>query len=175
VAPLTQKDLRRLFALLDQELAHAHTDAELFLVGGAVMCLAYDARASTQDVDAVFRPVTEVRAAAQRVAKRAKVPSAWLNDAVKGFMSAQGDFAPFLEFEHLRVLVAQPAYLLAMKCLAYRIGAEFHDEDDIRFLLRLLELRTYEKAMETISQYYPIERFPQKTLYALAELLPGKS
>ena len=175
MAPLTQKDLRRLFTLLDEELAHAQTDAELFLVGGAVMCLAYDVRASTQDVDAVFRPVAEVRAAAHRVGKRAKLPPEWLNDAVKGFMSAQGDFAPFLELQHLRVLVAQPAYLLAMKCLSYRIGAEFHDEDDIRYLLRLLELRTYEKAVEIIAQYYPLERFPQKTLYALAELLPRKS
>jgi hypothetical protein len=175
VAPLTQKDLRRLFTLLDEELARTHTDAELFLVGGAVMCLAYDARASTQDVDAVFRPLAEVRTAAHRVAKRAKVPADWLNDAVKGFMSAQGDFAPFLEHEHLRVLVAQPGYLLAMKCLSYRIGAEFHDEDDIRYLLRLLESPTYEKAVEIIRQYYPLEHFPQKTLYALAELLPRKS
>jgi len=71
-------------------------------------------------------------------------------------------------------MVAQPQYLLAMKCLSYRIGAEFHDEDDIRFLLRLLELRSYDEAVAVISKYYPVEQFPQKTLYALAELLPAK-
>jgi hypothetical protein len=53
-----------------------------------------------------------------------------------------------------------------------RIGAEFHDEEDIRFLLRLLDLRTYAQAVEIISRYYPLGRFPQKTLYALEELLP---
>ena len=42
----------------------------------------------------------------------------------------------------------------------------------MRFLLRLLDLRSYAKALETIGRYYPKERFPQKTLYALAELLP---
>ena len=87
-------------------------------------------------------------------------------------MSAQGDFAPFLERDHLKVMVAQPAYLLAMKCLAMRIGAEFHDEDDIRYLLRHLDVRTYEQATALIAKYYPLERFPPKTLYALAELLP---
>jgi hypothetical protein len=87
-------------------------------------------------------------------------------------MSSRGDFAPFLELEHLRIMTAQPEYLLAMKCLALRIGAEFHDEDDVRYLLRLLEIRTYDNAMAVITKYYPIERFPQKTLYALAELLP---
>ena len=87
-------------------------------------------------------------------------------------MSEQGDFAPFLELEHLRVMVAEPQYLLAMKCLAFRIGAEFHDEDDVRYLLRHLDLRTYDNAVGVITRYYPLEKFPQKTLYALAELLP---
>jgi hypothetical protein len=172
VAPLTQSDLHKLFGLLNEELGRSGTVGELFLVGGAVMCLAYATRPSTMDVDAVFRPPTQVREAAARVAARARVRPDWLNDAVKGFMSAQGDFAPFLELDHLRIMIAQPEYLLAMKCLAMRIGAEFHDEDDVRFLLRLLEVRAYEKAVAIITKYYPLERFPQKTLYALTELLP---
>jgi hypothetical protein len=172
VTALTQADLRRLFDLLNEELRSVGTEGELFLVGGAVMCLAYATRPSTQDVDALFRPPKEIHAAAARVAIRAGVNPDWLNDGVKGFLSAQGDFAPFLELDHLRIMVAQPAYLLAMKCLAMRIGAEFHDEDDIRYLLRHLDLRNYEKAVAVITKYYPLERFPQKTLYALAELLP---
>ena len=171
MAALTPSDIRRLFELLNEELAKSEAHAELFLVGGAVMCMAYDARASTEDVDALFRPSTEVRQAAARVAARAGLNYDWLNDGVKGFMSAQGDFTPFLEMDYLRVMVAQPAYLLAMKCLAMRIGAEFHDEDDIRYLLRHLDVRTYEHATSLISKYYPLERFPQKALYALAELL----
>ena len=109
---------------------------------------------------------------AARVAARSGVPADWLNDAVKDYLSERGEYRPWLESSHLRVMVAQPAYLLAMKCPAFRIGAEFHDEDDVRFLLRLLDLRSYAKALETIGRYYPKERFPQKTLYALAELLP---
>jgi hypothetical protein len=169
---LTQADLRRLFELLNKELRRSGTQGELFLVGGAVMCLAYATRPSTQDVDALFRPPTQVREAAARVAIQAKMKADWLNDAVKGFMSPRGDFAAFLELDHLRIMMARPEYLLAMKCLAMRIGAEFHDEDDIRYLLRLLEVRNYEKAVAIITKYYPLERFPQKTLYALAELLP---
>jgi hypothetical protein len=172
MAPFTQTDLRRLFELLNKELGRSGTQGELFLVGGAVMCLAYSARASSQDVDALFRPPAQVREAAARVAARAKVNPVWLNDAVKEFMSSHGDFAPFLELDHLRIMVAQPEYLLAMKCSAMRIGSEFHDEEDIRYLLRLLEIRTYEKAVAVITKYYPLDRFPQKTLYALAELLP---
>jgi hypothetical protein len=169
---LTQSDLRRLFDLLNEELRRSGTQGELFLVGGAVMCLAYAARPSTQDVAALFRPPTQVREAAARVAVRAKLKVDWLNDGVKGFLSAQGDFTPYLELDHLRIMMAQPEYLLSMKCLAMRIGPEFHDEDDVRYLLRLLEITSYQNAVTVISKYYPLERFPQKTLYALEEILP---
>jgi hypothetical protein len=172
---LAQADIRRLFELLNDELRESGASGELYLVGGAVMCLVYHARPSTADVDAYFRPSSEVRKAAARVAAKARVPENWLNDGVKGYLSAEGDFAPFLELDHLRVMVAQPQYLLAMKCLAMRIGAEFHDEEDVRYLLRLLDVRSYERALEIIGKYYPLERFPQKTLYALEELLPKRS
>jgi hypothetical protein len=171
VAALTQPEIRRLFELLNEELSQAKISGELHVVGGAVMCLAYDARPSTADVDAYFRPPEAVRKAAARVAAKAGIDADWLNDGVKGFISEQADFAPFLELSHLRVMVARPEYLLAMKCLAMRIGAEFHDEQDVRFLLRLLEISSFDQAIAIIAKYYPRERFPQKTLYALEELL----
>ena len=173
--PLTAPQLRRLFSLLNEELAQLGIQGELYLVGGAVMCLAHAARPSTHDVDALFRPALEIRQAAARVAMHARLRADWLNDAVKGYMSEQGEFAPFLELSHLKILVAQPGYLLAMKCLAFRIGAEFHDEDDVRFLIRLLDISSHEQALQVIAAYYPLERYPQKTLYALAELLPPSS
>ncbi len=169
---LTPVEFRRLFAMLNHELRTAGVTGELFLVGGAVMCLAYNARPSTQDADGWFRPAKQVREAAARVALRAHLDPQWLNDGVKGFLSEQGEFTAFLELDHLRVMVAQPEYLLAMKCLAMRIGAEFHDEDDVRYLLRHLDVCSLEQAIAIITRFYPIERFPQKTLYALGELLP---
>lgn len=93
------------------------------------------------------------------------------NDGVKGFLSNRGQFSTFLELNNLKVWIAQADYLLAMKCLAMRIGEEFHDLDDVRYLLRYLNLTRYEDASNIITQYYPLEKFPQKTLYALQELL----
>ena len=70
-------------------------------------------------------------------------------------------------------MCAQAEYLLAMKCLAMRIGEEFHELGDIRYLLRNIDVRSYKQAREIIGRYYPVEQFPQKTLYALEELLAG--
>jgi len=172
MAGLSRSDIRRLFALLNDELRDSSTKGEIYLVGGAVMCIAYGTRPSTNDLDGLFRPAKQIREAAARVAANADITPHWLNDGVKAFMSAHGDFAPFLELDHLRVMVAQPAYLLAMKSLSMRIGAEFHDEDDVRYLLRHLDIQSYEKAISVIEPYYPLEQFPQKALYALGELLP---
>jgi hypothetical protein len=172
VVALTNRDIRRLPGLLNEELRRTGTEGELFLVGGAVMCLAYDAHPSTQDVDGLFRPARQVREAAVRVPVAAGLEPDWLNDGVKGFLSERGEFAVFLELDHLRVMVAQPEYLLAMKCLSLRIGAESHDEDDIRYLLRHLGVGSYEQAVAIGTRFYPLERFPQKTLFALGELLP---
>jgi len=171
VPALAQEDIKRLFELLNEELRQSGTRGELYLVGGAVMCLAYNARQSTADVDALFQPAAEVRKAAARAAAKANLPAEWLNDGVKGYLSREADFAPFLELDHLRIMVARPEYLLAMKCLAMRIGAEFHDEEDVRFLLRVLDIRSYDRAVAVIAKYYPLERFPQKTMHALEELL----
>ena len=166
-------DIVQLFELLNAELEPLDARAEVYLVGGAVMCLALGARDATRDVDAWFRPTTVVREAAARVAARAGVPENWLNDAVKGWLSPRGTFDRFFERSYLQVFVAQPAYLLAMKCVAMRLGEEFHDLDDVRYLLRHLNLTTVRDALAVVTQYFDDAQIPLKTRLALEELIPS--
>lgn len=171
--PPSRHDMGKLFQRLNDELARRQVKGELYLVGGAVMCLVFEARPSTHDLDGYFHPVRAMREAARQVAIDAEVDEHWLNDAVKGFLSPQGDFDTYLELSNLRVLTATPEYLLAMKCLAMRLGAEFHDEADVRFLLRYLNVGNYREALDIVARYYPLERMPQKTLRALEEMFEG--
>jgi len=171
---LSDSDIRRLFELLNEELAAEETHAELYLVGGAVMCLAMGARPSTRAVDGWFQPAARVREAAARAAIRAGVPEHWLNDAVKGWLSPRGEFDRYLERSHLQVFVAQPEYLLALKCMAMRLGEEFHDLDDVRYLLRYLNLTSAEEALAVVTRYFDAAQVPIKTRLALEELLPAQ-
>lgn len=169
---LTRADIRRLLERLNAELATDDVEGELYLVGGAVMCLVLDARPATRDVDALFRPTRLIRQAAARVAAKEGVPETWLNDAVKAFLSPRGDFDPYLERPNLRVFTARPEYLLAMKCASMRLGEEFRDLDDVRYLLRYLNLSTVDAALGIVTRYFEEDALPPTTRLALEELLP---
>lgn len=168
---LTAEKIRELFTLLEAALAGEDVIGEVYVVGGAVMTLAFAARPSTNDVDAVFTPKEVVRRAARRVAREADVDPDWLNDAVKGFLGDRGEFTSWLDLPHLKVFTPVPEYLLAMKCVAFRLGPEFHDEDDVRYLLRYLNLERARDALEIVERYFPREQIPPKTRFALEELL----
>ena len=57
---------------------------EMYVVGGAAIAIAYDARRSTRDIDAVFEPKIAIYEVAGEVGDRLGLPVGWLNDAVKG-------------------------------------------------------------------------------------------
>jgi hypothetical protein len=162
-----------LFDQLNECLADKAVIGEVYVVGGAVMTLAFAARASTNDVDAVFVPKEIVRRLARQVAVDEGIDENWLNDAVKGFLSERGEFSKWLDLPHLKVFMPVPEYLLAMKCIAFRLGPEFHDEDDVRYLLRYLNLERAEDALAIVERFFPRDRIPAKTRFALEELLPG--
>jgi len=81
VSLLSREQIIEALERLDRALGARGTRAELYLVGGAVMCLALDARASTKDVDGWFTEPQAVREAAREVAKEMDLPEDWLNDA----------------------------------------------------------------------------------------------
>jgi hypothetical protein len=128
------------------ELTRRGVSAEMYVVGGAAIALAFDERRSTRDIDAVFEPKTVVYEAAASVGEQRGLPPGWLNDAVKGFLAGEDPAAaPVLDLPGLRCLTASPETLLALKVLAHRVG---EDEADLRLLADELGL---ESAAEVLS------------------------
>jgi predicted nucleotidyltransferase len=152
---------------LDRALGARGTRAELYLVGGAVMCLALDARASTKDVDGWFTEPQAVREAAREVASEMDLPEDWLNDAAKAFVPAGATFERWRSLAHLDISVADERTLLAMKCAAARTE---EDAGDIRTLAARLELRTAADVLDVVTQFYPAERLQVRTRLLIEEL-----
>ena len=135
---LTREAILRALSSLSEELGKQNVTGELCLFG-TVMVLAFTARLSTKDVDALFQTTPLIREIARRIGEEQHLPTDWLNDGVKGFLSARHDVTAgnLPQFPHLRLTMPVPEYLLAMKCMAARIGGtsgEASDIPDIVFL-----------------------------------------
>jgi hypothetical protein len=156
---------------LGKELGREGVRAQIFIVGGAAMALAYSTRRVTRDIDAVFEPKQTVYAAAAKVAEDLGLPDDWLNDAVKGFMPGPDEAPrPIPSIEGIEVTTASPRYLLAMKLMAMRFG---EDDEDIEVLLRECDIDTAERALDVLRQVYPAREPPTRTRFFLEELLGG--
>jgi hypothetical protein len=166
---LTRERIIQAFELLNGELASAGVRAECYLVGGAVMCLALNARAATKDVDGWFTEPQEVRKAARRVAEQMHLPDDWLNDAAKAFVPQGAAFERWRSLSNLDVSVADDRTLLAMKCAAARTA---EDAGDIRVLAKRLGLHTAVDVLRVVEAYYPPERLPVRTSLLLDEMFP---
>ena len=171
---LSKEVILTALAGLNDELSRAGVRGELCLFGGAVMVLAFHTRPATKDVDAIFRPTEDFREAAERVRVDQGLPEGWLNDGVKGWVSAHGETTDegLPQFSHLHLTMPTGAYLLAMKALAARAAgpAGKGDRDDITTLIHHLGLTNPEAVFAVIERYYPSQRVLPKTEYLIREI-----
>jgi hypothetical protein len=185
-AGFTRDDLEQAFAALGEKARAAGKIVEIAVDGGSALVLIMPGRSATKDVDAVIDGDTSwVRRAAAELAEERGWPPDWLNDGVKGWLSARDKDPeakslfksyPSEEAPGLRVMVAAPAYLFAMKCLAMRIGGvdATRDRSDIEALAGELGISTAAQALNLVSRYYPAERISAKTRFGIEELFaPG--
>lgn len=170
---MTKEEIERFLQCLSDRLAEREIVGEIVLFGGAAMVLAHRARVSTKDVDAIFAPKDEIYQAAAEVSRDFGAPEGWLNDAVKGFVGEKTETIPLYDLPHLKVFVAAPEYLLAMKCMSMRIGKDETDLRDIRILMDKLGLRTTESVLDIVERYYPRNQIQPKTRFAIEELCQG--
>lgn len=145
--------LAELFAELSTELTARGEYAQLFVVGGAAMALAYDNSRLTRDVDAVFEPTSTVRNLTEELAERHGLEGDWINDAVKGFLPGEDENRrTVFESDSLLVQVASPEYLLAMKLYSGRAGRDF---DDAVMLYGIVGYTSAEQGHELLAASYP--------------------
>ncbi|MNU47201.1 hypothetical protein D3C71_360830 [compost metagenome] len=177
---LTSADLQVAFGELGQRALDQGLLLEISMYGGAAIMLAYAQRPATRDVDAVFHDSgSAVRRLAAEVARDHDWPEDWLNDGVKGFLSHR-DREPGLKrlfgsypdekVPGLRVMVAAPEYLFAMKCMAMRIDDEMDnstDVSDIRKLAAICDIRDASHAMNVVESFYPSRQISPKTVFGI--------
>lgn len=154
---------------------------EISVYGGSAIVLAFDFRSTTRDVDVVIHDdARTLRRYAADIAKARNWDPNWLNDAVKGFVSAQSarglrHFRSYPDEKEpgLRVMVPTAEYLLAMKCMAMRIDAadKSSDQADIHHLMKLTNRTTYEQVIDIVQQFYPAALITPRTDFGIRQIV----
>lgn len=157
-----------------EELERRGISAKLFIVGGAVMVLAYDSRDATEDVDGDFYPRDAVREVASEVGRLQGLPDDWLNAAANGFipMFKSPDWRPLYHFGSLEIVAADDRTMLAMKIRASR-GRR--DEPDIALLLQSCGITSVGQAFALYEEYFPEDPAPKRARAILEYLLQSEN
>ena len=172
------------FALteLGRRAYEAGRTVEIAVYGGSALLLTFHRQINTVDVDAVFdKDKGFVKKLAADMAADFGWDETWLNDGVKGWLSTRDSDPevkalfktyPSEEQPGLRVFVAKPEYLFAMKCRAMRIGGIdlSSDIDDIRLLAREIGVTSSEEALKLVEKFYPYNVLEPKTRFGLEEI-----
>lgn len=161
-------ELERAFTALGDRLVRRGVVADLFIVGGAAMALAYDADRVTRDVDATFVPHGVVLEEARNVAQAMGLPPWWLNEQASAYVSNKLDPGKREVFDHpgIRVMAASPEHVFAMKAFA----ARGRDEDDLRSLAGIIGVSTVDGALGVCDSFFPGEELPARSRAMLEDL-----
>ena len=154
--PLGREQILELFEELSEELRFSRARAQIYVVGGAAMSLAFDRERTTRDVDArIAAGHHRLAEAVRAVGLRHGLPDTWLNEQATAWMPRAEDARAQTVYEspYLTVTGASAKHLLAMKL---RAGRE-QDREDIAVLCKHLGLKRREEAIRIYEQVFPGE------------------
>jgi hypothetical protein len=157
---LTKAGVEDAFREIGEILVRKGRIAEIAVYGGAAIMLQVHTTFRTRDVDAHVESGDHgaLMQAAHAIAGRRGWLRSWPSEAVTVYLGDPGGASLFGSYPGearvgLRVYVARPAYLLAMKLRAMRIGTR--DEEDAAMLARATGIVSREDMVALIGRYFP--------------------
>jgi hypothetical protein len=159
---LSRSDVEAAFQEIGEILVRAGKVADIAVYGGAAIMLQFEVTFRTADVDAKVESGDHgaLIQAAHDVAMRRGWLRSWLSEAVTVYLGGSGGTSLYRSYPDesrvgLRVYVAKPDYLLAMKLRAMRIGSR--DEADAVLLARSTGITALDGMIALLGRYFPKE------------------
>ena len=160
---LNKKDILKYFEAINDRLYEQNKFGELIIAGGAAMTLIYNARESTQDIDAIFNPKDELRNIIRSVGIENGLDADWLNDGVKGFFTDKMTASLYKQYSNLTVRSVDPECLLAMKLTSARLDT--NDMSDSLVLMNHLNFKDIDALYDVIEKYAHKNQLTAKAKY----------
>jgi hypothetical protein len=159
---LSKQDVEAAFAEMGELILRAGKIAEIAVYGGAAIMLQFEVHFQTGDVDAHVQSGDHgaVITAAAQIAQRHGWLRSWFSDAVTQYLGSISGTEFYRSYPSdsrvgLRVYLAKPDYLLAMKLRAMRIASR--DEADATMLAHANGITTVDAMLALLKLYFPKE------------------
>ena len=159
---------------LERALEARAVEAELLLVGGAVMSIVFAANPGTRNGKALFGDRRLFDDALAEVGDEVGLPSDWVSAATRERVEHEGVMGAGKDGMHLRVFAPHPDYALALKCAELGHAAPEDRravESDVRYLLRLTGVTSAHDGMERVHTYFTPRQLPAVLPQMLEQLL----
>jgi len=157
--------IAELLRLLGMRLNERGVQAEITILGGAAIALAFDSQRATDDIDAIFQPRDMVLSEVSAMANEFGLSLDWLNDAVAFYLPQVPDSNPrvFAEWPGITISTGSPEYLLAMKCLVSRKSPA--DLEDAATICDQLGIYDEHEVEQIAKRYFPNGTFGAQELW----------
>ena len=163
------ESLRRLKSL-DETLQASELKVEFYFLGGAVLLQAFHARPHTAHIGAFFRPASAVLDVQAALARAEGWPAGWVQQAVKEQL-ADAPAHRWLELGNLSAFVPPLDYVLALTVARLRLGEGGGPLEDLRYVLRALNLTSAAEALELTGRYFTSRQLPADARATLDRIL----
>lgn len=150
-SPLDKENINKILHEINDELVILNEYEELYIHGGAVMCIK-GARMSTMDIDALYKNEETINRINSKLSKIYNIDEDFINNDIKPFLSSNGKYEEYLTLSNLNVYLATDEYMLALKCLACRTDS--NDVRDLIYLVDKLGIESVEQVDEIVSSFY---------------------
>lgn len=167
---ITKDNLRLLLSELGKDYrkrSHGHGQAELILVGGAVIVSYYAFRLASFDIDGIIDGDDELRDSIRAVGNKENLDPKWLNDDFKMTTSYSPKLVLYSQYygtfsNCLKVRRVVGPYLIAVKLRSFR---PYRDLSDIVGIIKTSKEKGEILSLETVLKAY-------RDLYGSKEVLP---
>lgn len=151
---LNTADILKLLKEMDETLGSLSQVVEVNIYGGAVMCIVYGNRCSTQDVDSTFKDIDILYPLVKSMAEKHSLPEDWFNNAIEDVKSVllKEELEELQGFENLVVRFPSARQMLAMKLYAARLYPKSDLEDAVT-LCKHLHITTKEQAEKVLREF----------------------
>ncbi|MDQ1248134.1 MAG: hypothetical protein QG597_2506 [Actinomycetota bacterium] len=168
---LDREAIVELLTQLGARLDRRGLAAEVYVVGGTAMLLAYNRTKLTRDVDAVTEAADVVEQEARAMARqRRDLAEDWFNSRVRPMLPRvfDADQVEVLVAPGISVTVASPRHMLAMKIRAARGD---RDTEDILLLCQVLGIGSISAALAVADDIWGPGMIRDESVFLVSEAL----